>query len=93
MQLDHRVIIDVNDVRGRMYLFDHFMGVADSGEARADIDELAYPLAGDPRCGPLMIAAVRPGGIPDLRNRANDPLGRDFAPGRRHPGDRGLQGG
>src|SRR6202012_3425170 len=72
----HRVVVDVDGPCRRIDLLDHLVGVADRGQAGADIDELADALLGDPFRGPLVESPVRPGTIPDLRHRGQDPLGR-----------------
>lgn len=49
---DRRVIVRVNDPAGRVRVLGDLVGVAGRGQSGADVEELAYPLPGQPADGP-----------------------------------------
>src|ERR1700733_12395522 len=75
VQLDHRIVVDVQHPGGRVDLLDHVVGVPDRRQAGADVEELAHAELRDLLGRALVEAAVGPGRVPDLGCGRQDVLG------------------
>ena len=76
VQLDERVLVDVDDPRVGHGALHDLVGVADGGQAGSDVDELPDVLPCDESRGPLVETAVAPRGLGQLRHLGAYLLGR-----------------